>query len=213
MEVIIQQIRAILRDVFRYSWIAFAIAWGVCLVVWPVILTMPNKFEAHTRVYVDPSTALKPVIQGLAIEQDINAELNLVRQSMLSRPNLQKIIKEAGLAPQPLWPAAEARLLNDLSQRIDIEVVTQPVAGDNPVPSKVYTITFDDNDRDRALKVVQNLLDSFMEGTLGGKRKDAEAARSFLQGQIKDYEAKLGDAEQRLAEFKKNNVGLVPGDQ
>jgi polysaccharide chain length determinant protein (PEP-CTERM system associated) len=202
MEVIIQQIRAILRDVFRYRWIAFAIAWGVCLVVWPVILTMPNKFEAHTRVYVDPSTALKPVIQGLAIEQDINAELNLVRQSMLSRPNLQKIIKEAGLAPQPLWPAAEARLLNDLSQRID-----------NPVPSKVYTITFDDNDRDRALKVVQNLLDSFMEGTLGGKRKDAEAARSFLQGQIKDYEAKLGDAEQRLAEFKKNNVGLVPGDQ
>jgi polysaccharide chain length determinant protein (PEP-CTERM system associated) len=213
MEVIIQQIRAILRDVFRYRWIAFAVAWGVCLLAWPVILTMPNKFEAHTRVYVDPSTALKPVIQGLAIEQDINAELNLVRQSMLSRPNLQKIIKEAGLAPQPLWPAAEARLLNDLSQRIDIEVVTQPVAGDNPVPSKVYTISFDDNDRDRALKVVQNLLDSFMEGTLGGKRKDAEAARSFLQGQIKDYEAKLGDAEQRLAEFKKHNVGLVPGDQ
>ena len=107
MEALIQQVRGILSDVFRYRWLAFALAWGVCLVAWPFILTLPNKYEATARVFVDPNTALKPVIQGLAIEQDINAELNLVRQSMLSRPNLQKIIKEAGLAPQPLWPAAE----------------------------------------------------------------------------------------------------------
>src|SRR5581483_11119348 len=165
-------------------------------------------------VFVDPSTALRPVIQGLAIEQDINAELNLVRQSLLSRPNLQKIVAQAGLAPQPLWPAAEARLLNDLAQRIDIEVAAQPTGGgENAVPSKVYTITFDDSDRDRSLKVVRILLDSFMEGTLGGKRKDSAEAQKFVEGQIKEYEAKLSDAEQRLAEFKKHNVGMVPGDQ
>src|SRR5581483_399641 len=117
MESVIQQVLAVLRDVFRYRWTAFAVAWGVCLVAWPIVLTLPDKYEARARVFVDPSTALRPVIQGLAIEQDINAELNLVRQSLLSRPNLQKIVAQAGLAPQPLWPAAEARLLNDLAQR------------------------------------------------------------------------------------------------
>src|SRR6266700_3094822 len=147
MESLIQQGLGIFRDVFRYRWVAFAIAWGVCLVAWPVVLSIPPKYEARARVFVDPSTALKPVIQGLAIEQDLNAELNLVRQSLLSRPNLQKIVAEAQLAPQPLSPAIEARLLDDLSQRIDIEALAQPVAGDNPVPSKVYTISFDDSDR------------------------------------------------------------------
>jgi polysaccharide chain length determinant protein (PEP-CTERM system associated) len=213
MESLIQQGQAIFRDVFRYRWVAFAIAWGVCLVAWPVVLSIPPKYEARARVFVDPSTALKPVIQGLAIEQDLNAELNLVRQSLLSRPNLQKIVTEARLAPQPLSPAIEARLLDDLSQRIDIEAVSQPTGSDNPVPSKVYTISFDDSDRSRSLKVVQILLNSFMEGTLGGKRKDSEEAQKFVEGQIKDYEVKLGEAEQRLADFKKHNVGMVPGDQ
>lgn len=213
MESLIQQGQAIFRDVFRYRWVAFAIAWGVCLVAWPVVLSIPPKYEARARVFVDPSTALKPVIQGLAIEQDLNAELNLVRQSLLSRPNLQKIVTEARLAPQPLSPAIEARLLDDLSQRIDIEAVAQPTAGDNPVPSKVYTISFDDSDRGRSLKVVQILLNAFMEGTLGGKRKDSQEAQKFVEGQIKDYEVKLGEAEQRLADFKKHNVGMVPGDQ
>ena len=213
MESLIQQGLGIFRDVFRYRWVAFAIAWGVCLVAWPVVLSIPPKYEARARVFVDPSTALKPVIQGLAIEQDLNAELNLVRQSLLSRPNLQKIVTEARLAPQPLSPAIEARLLDDLSQRIDIEAVSQPTASDNPVPSKVYTISFDDSDRGRSLKVVQILLNAFMEGTLGGKRRDSEEAQKFVEGQIKDYEAKLGEAEERLADFKKHNVGMVPGAQ
>ena len=214
MEALIQQVRGILSDVFRYRWLAFALAWGVCLVAWPFILTLPNKYEAQARVFVDPSTALQPVIQGLAIQQDLSAQLNLVRQSLLSRPNLEKVMDEAGLAPAVNVPYYRAKVLDQLTQRIDIVALSTPSApGDAPVPSKVYTISYQDPNRDRALKVVQILLDSFMEGTLGGKRKDSQAAQSFLEGQIKEYEGRLADAEQRLAVFKKQNVGMVPGDQ
>ena len=214
MEALIQQVRAVVRDVFRYRWVAFAIAWAICLVLWPVVLMLPNKYEAQARVFVDPSTALQPVIQGLAIQQDLSAQLNLVRQSLLSRPNLEKVMDEAGLAPAVNVPYYRAKVLDQLTQRIDIVALSTPSApGDAPVPSKVYTISYQDPNRDRALKVVQILLDSFMEGTLGGKRKDSQAAQSFLEGQIKEYEGRLADAEQRLAVFKKQNVGMVPGDQ
>jgi polysaccharide chain length determinant protein (PEP-CTERM system associated) len=214
METILQQAHAIFRDVFRYRWIVFLVAWGVCLVAWPIVLMLPNKYEARARVFVDPSTALKPVIQGLAIEQDLNAELNLVRQSLLSTPNLEKIVDETGLTPAVNVPANRAKAVFDLSQRIDIVAVpTPPGPGEAPVPSKVYVISYQDANRDRSLKVVQILLDSFMEGTLGGKRRDSQTAQRFVEGQIKDYEAKLGEAEQSLAEFKKKNAGMVPGDQ
>jgi len=214
MEALLQQVRGILRDVFRYRWVAFAVAWGICLVFWPVVLWLPNKYEANARVFVDPSTALQPVIQGLAIQQDLSAQLNLVRQSLLSRPNLEKVMDQAGLAPAINVPYARAKVLDDLTQRIDIVALSTPSApGDSPVPSKVYTISYQDPNRDRALKVVGILLDSFMEGTLGGKRKDSQAAQGFLEGQIKEYETRLADAEQRLADFKKQNVGMVPGDQ
>lgn len=213
MEDILEQVRAICRDVWRYRWTAMVIAWCVCVVAWAVVLFLPDKYEAQARVFVDPSTALKPVIQGLAVEQDVNAELNFVRQGLMSRAHLQKIVNEVGLAEKAKTPEALARVLDDLAARIDI--VAQPATsggGENLAPSKVYTISYKDTSRDRSIRVVQILLGSFMEGTIGGKRSESLAARKFLESQIRDYEQRLSQAEQSLADFKKKNVGMVPGD-
>lgn len=214
MQEILEQVFGILRDIWRYRWTALAIAWAVCLVAWPIVLALPDQYEARARVFVDPSTALKPVIQGLAIEQDMNAELNFVRQGLMSRPHLQKIVDETGLAPPVKTPEEQQRVLEGLAQRI--EIVALPPTGtssDTPGPSRVYTISYQDANRDRSVKVVQILLSSFMEGTLGGKRTGSLAAQRFLEEQIKDYEGRLSAAEQSLADFKKHNVGMVPGDQ
>jgi polysaccharide chain length determinant protein (PEP-CTERM system associated) len=61
-----------------------------------------------------------------------------------------------------------------------------------------------------AQKVVQALLDSLVEKTMGSSREDTLYAQKFLVKQISDYEERLTKAEQRLAEFKKQNVGLMP---
>jgi protein tyrosine kinase modulator len=211
MQEILEQALGILREVWRYRWLALGVAWSICLLSWAVILTLPDKYEARARVFVDPSTALRPVIQGLAIEQDVNAELNLVRQSLMSRPHLQKILNETGLEPKEKTSEAEARAITALGDRI--EIVAASPAGNEAAPSKVYTISYDDTNRDRSIQVVKILLDSFMEGTIGGKRTGSLEAQAFVESQIKDYEQRLSQAEQRLAAFKKENVGLVPGDQ
>jgi polysaccharide chain length determinant protein (PEP-CTERM system associated) len=49
-----------------------------------------------------------------------------------------------------------------------------------------------------------------MEDSLGLKRSDAGLAQRFLQSQLRDYETRLTEAEQRLAQFKQQNVGLLP---
>jgi polysaccharide chain length determinant protein (PEP-CTERM system associated) len=211
----LEQILASLRYVWRHRWVALAIAWGFCLLSWPIVLFLPNQYEGHARVFVDPRTALKPVIQGLAIEQDVDAELTFVRQGLLSRPHLQKIINAVGLASPGAPAEAQAKIVDELAQRINI--MAQPSTGTGPdappTPSKIYTITYRDSSRDRSIKVVRILLDSFVEGTLGGKRIGSLQAQKFLEDQIKDYEGRLSTAEQQLADFKKQNVGLVPGDQ
>jgi polysaccharide chain length determinant protein (PEP-CTERM system associated) len=214
MDQIIEQVFGILRGIWQFRWMAMIVAWAICLVAWPVILALPNKYEAGARVFVDPSTALKPVIQGLAIEQDVNAELNLVRQSVLSGPQLQKIVEQTGLDAQATTPAQHSRVVDELGSRLEItaQVNQGPGEGGPIVPSRVYKISYQDVDQARALKVVQILLDNFMEGTLSGKRRGSMAAQRFVENQIHDYETRLNEAEQRLADFKKKNVGMVPGD-
>ncbi len=61
--------------------------------------------------------------------------------------------------------------------------------------------------------MVGTLVNTFVEETLGGKREGSEHAQKFLETQIKDYEQRLSAAEDKLAAFKKKNVGLMPTDQ
>jgi len=213
---LINQILGEIRGIWRYRRVALIVAWVVCLAGWLFVLILPNQYEAKARVFVDPTTALRPVIQGLAVEQDLNGELNLVRQSLLSEIHLQKVVDATGLGVKANSPAQKERVIQDLRDSIEVSVLGAAPPGteqSNQNPSKIYTIRYKDINRDRALKVVDLLLNSFMEGTLGGKRQGSLQAQKFLEDQIHDYEKRLGDAEQQLAEFKKRNVGMVPGEQ
>lgn len=202
------------RSMWRFRRYAILTAWVVCLLGWLVVLMLPNKYEATARVFVDPQTSLKPVIKDLAVEQDVNAELNLVRQSLLSDAQLTKVMQAVGLDAKAATIEQKTRVVDALRKRIEVGVSGSGTGeGANQTPSKIYTLTYEDSSRDRSLKVVQILLNNFMEGTLGGKREGSQKAQEFLEQQIKDYEQRLSQAEDRLAEFKKNHVGMVPGDQ
>jgi polysaccharide chain length determinant protein (PEP-CTERM system associated) len=203
-----------IRGAWRYRWQAVVAAWAICLLGWLVVLFMPNKFEATARVFVDPTTALKPVIQGLAVEQDVNAELNLVRQSLLSEPQLAKIVAQTSLGDSAATTAERAQAVRGLRDRTTLEIrATTNPRTEQASPSKVYELSYLDANRERSLEVVGILLNNFVEGTLGGKRDGALRAQNFLVTQIKDYELRLATAENSLAEFKKRNVGMVPGEE
>jgi polysaccharide chain length determinant protein (PEP-CTERM system associated) len=77
----------------------------------------------------------------------------------------------------------------------------------------IYSIQYTDLSRDRAVKVVEILQSRLIENTLGGKREGSESAQRFLVGQIQEIEGRLRQAEDRLAAFKKQNIGLMPDEQ
>jgi polysaccharide chain length determinant protein (PEP-CTERM system associated) len=80
-----------------------------------------------------------------------------------------------------------------------------------PTADRIFSITYENPDRQKALTVVDTLLKALVDDTQGSTTAGSEDAREFLRQQIADYEKRLGEAEGRLAEFKKTNVGLVPG--
>ncbi|HJW28047.1 MAG TPA: XrtA system polysaccharide chain length determinant, partial [Saprospiraceae bacterium] len=62
-------------------------------------------------------------------------------------------------------------------------------------------------------QVVQALIDTFMEQTVGKTRQNGEIARQFLEQQIKEYEERLTEAENRVREFKRQHLDVLPQQQ
>jgi polysaccharide chain length determinant protein (PEP-CTERM system associated) len=212
MQALIEKVLTELQGAWRFRRHALAIAWGVCVIGWFVVLTIPETYQAAARVNVDTRTALRPLLQGIAVETDVEIQLNLLRQTLLGRANLEQVASQVGMDVTGRTPAELDALLTDLSSRIQI-ALEPPTIRDPRIPNTLYRIAYTDDNRQDALKVVDVLLNSFVEGTMGSERSGTASAQRFLREQLSDYDRRLGEAEQRLAEFKKKNVGLVPGDQ
>ena len=200
-----------LRSVWRFRWLAVIAAGVTAVISWAVIFALPDKYEANASVFVDARSALKPALQGLTVEQDVGVQLNYVRQALLSGAPLERIAKESGvLGANVIGEQERAAILTDLSEAVTLSVRSAGREGDGG--GSVYSFIYQAGTRPRALKVIETVLDSFVEETLGGKRKGSENAQKFLEGQIKQYEQRLREAEGRLADFKKTNVGLMPSE-
>jgi polysaccharide chain length determinant protein (PEP-CTERM system associated) len=212
MQELVKVALAELRGAWRYRWYAMGVAWAVCILGWAAVYLTPDQYEARSRFYVDTSSALAPFVRNLSVEMDVNQQVDLVKQVIVGREALLNVARETDLDIKATTPDELESLLENL--RNEIVVTGGVLPGSNPRDgNQRFEISYRDTDRQRAVKVVQIMLDTFVEGTLQKRRTGFETARDFLEQQIHQQEQRLVEAEQKLAEFKRRNIGRLPSEQ
>ena len=203
MHDLIAQLSSYTRGMWRYRWYAQMVAWPVCFAGWLVVYLLPSQYEATARVFVDTQSMLRPLLQGLAVQTNTSEQVQMMTRTLLSRPNIEKIARMADLDLQAKTPEEMELLLNRLTKRIVLN---------NAGRENIFSISFTHTDPQIARQVVQSLLTLFVESSLGNTRKDSSAAQHFLEEQIKEYETRLLAAEDRLKDFKRQNVSVMPSE-
>ncbi len=201
---------------WRFRWIAIAIAAVLAVTGWVFVFTLPDRYEASASVFVDTRTALRPALQGLTVEQDVNVQLNYVRQSLLSGARLERIARESGALPDSETdPRRVAETLDGFVKRLNLSVRNASPSGREAEreAGAIYSFSFQDADRDLSLKVTQTVVNIFVEETLGGKREGAEQTQRFLEAELRVLDERLQVEERRMADFRRANVGLMPTEQ
>jgi polysaccharide chain length determinant protein (PEP-CTERM system associated) len=196
---IIAQVRSILQAMWARRSIGVAAAWLVGAVAAVVIMRMPDEYEASARIFVDTQSVLKPLMSGLAVQPNVDQQIMILSRTLISRPNVEKLVRMADLDHTVTTPAERENLVDSLGRRLEIRAA----GGIN-----LYTLAFRDGEPKTAQRVVQSLASMFVESSLGGKRKDTDSAKQFIEEQIKIYEKKLAEAEGRLKDFKLRNLNL-----
>jgi polysaccharide chain length determinant protein (PEP-CTERM system associated) len=200
MDEVLHQILTALRGMWQRRWIGLAVAWAVALIGAVILLRIPDRYEATARVYVDTQTVLKPLMAGLAVQPNVDEQIAMLARTLIARPNVEKIIRSADLDLNASTQIEKDRLVDQVTQRMKFGGVGR---------ENIYSISYQDTNPDRAKRVVQDLLSLFVESGVGNKRRDNEAARRFIDEQIKGYEKKLQEAEDRVKDFKIRNVGFT----
>lgn len=166
---------------------------------------MPDNFESEATVLIDTTSDLDTILDKLTIEKDELSRLEIVRTIMLGSQQLEKTARETDLHLRASPGSGMDGLIAGLRSRISI-------ASNVRSGANIYRIKYRDTEPQMAHAVVSTLLNNFVEETLGDTRAGTKRAQDFLRGEIASLEEDLTAAEERLADFKRQNVGRMPGE-
>lgn len=185
---------------WQHRWKALLLAWVVCVAGWIGVQTLPDQYQSSARLYADADVVLGQLLRGIAVDSSPGNQVDLLQRTLLSRPNLERVIARTDLDMRIDSIDSREAMLKSLAKDIRITAQTR----------NLFTITYSDTEPRLARDVVQTVLNLFIEQATSNDRQQMESARGFVAQQIATYEAQLREAEQRRAEFRARYLDLLP---
>ena len=118
MQEILTKIAGYLTGVWRFRWFALGLAWAIAIAGWIWVGQLPEKYESRARIHIDTNSLLRPLLRGLAIQPDIGQRVALVSRTLLSRPNMEKLMRMADLDLAINTDAEKEKVLQQLKDGV-----------------------------------------------------------------------------------------------
>ncbi len=142
---------------------------------------------------------MAPLLRGLAVDTDPARHLDFLQRTLLSRPNLEQLVRLTDLDTRINSPAEKEALFRRLAAEVSI----------TPVTSNLMTISYRNKDPQTAKNVVQALLTIFSEKAAGSSRAEMDSAQRFLDDEIASYRDQLRAKDQQRAVLARQYPDLV----
>jgi len=184
-----------------------------------VSYAFPPKYTSQSLVLVQgqevPNNLVQPVITD-----DFTQRLATMQQQVMAVNRLRPMIERLGIVK----PEEEGNLIGDIRQNMTIEpVVTdisaaaaqsaakkKPHTDTSPVPG--FNVGYSSKDPRQAQLICDGLTSLLLEENLRTRSKVAQDQVDFFNRQVDDAKRSLDDQDAKLANFKRQYMGQLPGD-
>jgi polysaccharide chain length determinant protein (PEP-CTERM system associated) len=196
--------------VFRRRWlmiIPFCVAMivGIYLAV-----TLPRIYQSSTLILVRPQRVPESYVQSI-VTTDIESRIGTIKQQILSRTNLEKVINQFNLFSDP---GQEKMFLEDkiadMRGRIAIKLeTTNP--GDPRKSADAFSILFSGTEPELVMRVANGLATFFIDENIKVREAQAVGTTDFFEDELDDMRKQLEQQESRLRDYRKQHMGELPG--
>ena len=140
-----------------------------------------------------------PAPTWLAADTDPGRHLDFMQRTLLSRPNLEQLIRLTDLDTGIQTPAEKEALFKRLASDITV----------SPITLNLLALSYRDSDPVLAKNIVQSLLTIFAEKMAGSSRAEMDSAQGSLDDEIASYRDQLRAAEKRRADLAEKYPDIV----
>jgi polysaccharide chain length determinant protein (PEP-CTERM system associated) len=162
---------------------------------------LPKRYLSSTLILVESEKVPAAVGQRIAITTEGSTRrLVTIRQEILSRTRLERVIEETGVYADRVGRAPLSALIEKMRSGIDIST-----RGDD-----AFTIGFTHTEPAKAQAVANRLATLFIEETVRNREDAAKGALSFIEAQLESARQELELKEEALRHYKEQRMGSLP---
>lgn len=188
-----------LKIALRRKWFIIAPLCLAMLVVVGLLRVMPRKYVSETVILVVPQRVPESYVRS-TVTTRIEDRLQSIRQQILSRTRLERIILDFDLYPE----ARAVMALQDVVPFMRNEINVNMVRGD------AFTVSFVHERPDVAQKVTERLASLVIDENLRDRQVVAEGTNEFLETQLEQSRVRLEEHEKKLEAYRRTHLGELP---
>lgn len=195
----------------RRRWLILVPFCAVSLASCAILFRLPSLYTSSaTLLVVQQQVPQRYVVPNSTT--DVTSALQAMKQEVLSRTQLLRMVNDFGLYPKQRKRLAPEQLVELMNSNIDIVPIVENPRQDNK-DFDAFKISFTTESPILAQQVTNNLTSLFINEYLRTGTEQSTNTTNFLHQQVEEKGKELEVQEERLRDFKLQHVGELPEQQ
>jgi uncharacterized protein involved in exopolysaccharide biosynthesis len=177
----------------------------------------PPRYTSQSLVLVEAPKIPDSVVQQVFTE-DLTEHITTIQQRVLSPSELRPRVEKLGLEKA-------GQTVDDLVSNVPLNMTIEPVPdisqfgsakkkpGPNSTPVPGFFVSYVAPSAREAQQICNELTSMLIEEDLKSRQEATQGTTVFLNSQVEQAKQVLDDLDQKLAAFKKQYMGQLPGDE
>ncbi len=174
---------------------------------------LPSVYRSTATILIEEQE-IPPDLVRSAITSYADQRIETIKQQVMSRSSLWKIIEQYGLYRSMRKRSVTEDVLERFVKDIQIEVINAKVVDKrSQTPTQVtiaFTLAYDGETPELAQKVANELTSLFLGENLKTRERHAQETTAFLRQEADNLARHIGELERKIATVKQRAGGALP---
>jgi len=196
-----QIVRVVTKEAWSRKWLVMFLYFFTSMLFAGAAWVWPQIFTSTATIVAEERNIIRPIMQGTAETTAVAEPSRMAIQILNSRSTLTEIFAKGGWLDEDATPEEIDNMMENV--RSSTEVTSM---GRN-----IFQISFKDRNAKKAYLTAKEFSEIFVRESQELKKRESRAAFEFIEQKVKDYREKIKIKEEKIKQFRAENVDSTPG--